>query len=105
MRWTGAAGQITACLGGSVAEREAGYRELEGLGREAAGASADSRAADIAVACVAPLCAVLCRDASDVGVDEYQRATVALLGLAPLDIDRVSGEVSLFIIPILLLLL
>jgi hypothetical protein len=58
-------------------------------------AGADRVRADTAVACVVPLCAVLCKDASEVGVEEYQRATTALLGLAPLDIDRVAAEVTI----------
>jgi hypothetical protein len=48
--------------------------------------------ADIAVACASPLCALLCKDLSEVGVEEYRRAGRALIAISTIDPTRVGGE-------------
>lgn len=48
--------------------------------------------ADAAVACTAALCAAMCRDASEVDLEEFQRMSELLLALAALDPIRVGGE-------------
>ena len=44
------------------------------------------------VACVSPLCAIMCRDAAEVALEEFQRVTGVLLALASLDPILVGAE-------------
>ena len=106
---------LVAQLRGSAAEREAAYARLLQLEAEhflASGAASSASAktaaaqldeaqaspasqqsvADIAVACASPLCEVLCKPASEVGVAEHQRAWQVLTALTGVDPTRVGGE-------------
>jgi hypothetical protein len=48
--------------------------------------------ADVGVACVSPLCAMMCRDATEVALEEFQRVAGVLLALASLDPILVGAE-------------
>jgi hypothetical protein len=48
--------------------------------------------ADIAVACTAPLCEVLCKDVSEVDVAEWRRAVLVMAALSGVDPARMGGE-------------
>ena len=64
------------------------------LAREAARRASQSTAdvsKGIATACAAPLCEVLCKDVSEVGVEEYCRAVLVLAALCGIDPSRVGG--------------
>jgi hypothetical protein len=77
-------GRILDCLGSdSAAERATGYDLIDAL--------ADDDV-EVAVAVAVPLDAVLTRDASDVGPDEWRRAALALARLVSFDCVRVGGE-------------
>ena len=79
----------------SSTERSAAYVALGRLeldARAAGGAVSQQEAADIAVACTAPLCEILCRDAAEVGAEELRRAALALTALTDIDAARVGGE-------------
>ena len=52
----------------------------------------DRTLADVVVACVSPLCAIMCRDAAEVALEEFQRVAVLLLALASLDPILVGAE-------------
>ena len=52
----------------------------------------DRTLADVGVACVSPLCAIMCRDAAEVALEEFQRVTGVLLALASLDPILVGAE-------------
>jgi len=52
----------------------------------------DRTLADVGVACVSPLCAILCRDAAEVSLEEFQRVAVLILALASLDPILVGAE-------------
>ena len=81
---------------GTSAEREAVYVRLLELEDAAVSGGADpsdnQRAAAVAVACVAPLCEVLCRDAAEIGVVEYRRVALVLCAIAGIDPASVGGE-------------
>jgi hypothetical protein len=47
---------------------------------------------DVALACASPLCEVLCKDASEVCVEEYRRCCEVLVLLSGMDPARVGGE-------------
>ena len=91
--------RIVELIGGVAAEREQAYTKLLALERDANGPLAagrpvqpdsarilDHRAHDslvsIAVACASPLCAVLCKPASEVSVEEYRRAALVLAAIS-----------------------
>ena len=52
----------------------------------------DRTLADVGVACVSPLCAIMCRDAAEVALEEFQRVAGVLLALALLDPILVGAE-------------
>eukprot|EP01046_Picozoa_sp_COSAG06_P011845 COSAG06_NODE_682_length_13115_cov_17.917793_4_plen_497_part_00 len=54
--------------------------------------STDVAAKDIAVACASPLCEVLCKDVSEVGVEEHRRAAQVLTAISGIDPALVGGE-------------
>lgn len=94
---TSRAAQLVSLLDGGPAEREAAYTELLRLeaehysgARDGAGSGVD--VAEIAVACASPLCAVLYKDAVEVGAEEYRRACQVLTALSGVDPARVGGE-------------
>jgi hypothetical protein len=93
------ADEVVAQLRGSAAEREAAYAHLLRLEAEHFNANggaiiSSAAAAEIAVACVSPLCEVLCKPVSEVDVAEYQRAAQVLTALNGVDPARVGGECS-----------
>ena len=85
-----------AGLRGGEAEREAAYSALFKIEAEHANGDAstsrDAAAAEVAMACASPLCEVLCKPATEVGVAEYQRACQVLTALSGIDPARVGGE-------------
>ncbi len=103
-----AAESLVARLGGAPGEREAAYAELLALelehsraalasvsARGAAGsrAAGEARArADVAVACVVPLCQVLCKPVADIGVAEWHRVCKVLTAIIMTDRARVGCE-------------
>ena len=89
-----AAAELVAQLRGAAPEREAAYARLLHLEAEhfnANGAGSGS-VVEIAVACASPLCEVLCKAVSEVGVAEYRRAAQVLTALSGVDPARVGGE-------------
>ena len=52
----------------------------------------DRTLADVGVACVSPLCAIMCRDAAEVALEEFQRVAGVILALASLDPILVGAE-------------
>eukprot|EP01046_Picozoa_sp_COSAG06_P041178 COSAG06_NODE_5080_length_3740_cov_20.335347_3_plen_444_part_00 len=91
------ADEVVAQLRGSAAEREAAYAHLLRLEAEhfnatASAATSGDEVAEVAVACASPLCAVLCKPASEVDVTEYHRAWQVLTALCGVDPARVGGE-------------
>lgn len=90
----GDAAQLVANLGGGPAERASAFDELDKLvaHREEDGSEDGAGRADVAVACTSALCAVMCRDASEVDLAEYQRAALMIGALTALDRARVAGE-------------
>lgn len=88
------ASEIVKNLRGSAAEREVAYAEL--LRREAEhnaqGSIGATAFVDAAVACVSPLCEVLCKSIAEVAVKEYHRASQVLTALVDVDWMRVGGE-------------
>jgi len=52
----------------------------------------DRTLADVGVACVSPLCAIMCRDATEVTLEEFQRVAGLILALASLDPILVGAE-------------
>jgi len=98
---------LAARLRSSAAERETAYARLlqleadhwlsisSGGKAESAGepeGEATESVTDIAVACVAPLCEVLCKAVSEVEVAEHHRAWQVLTALTGVDPTRVGGE-------------
>jgi hypothetical protein len=85
-----------ALASGSREEREAAYATIEGVVRGAASTPGESnkpQALALAVACARPLVvSVLSASASDVGRDEYIRASVLLREMTKLDMVAVCAE-------------
>jgi hypothetical protein len=52
----------------------------------------DRTLADVGVACVSPLCAIMCRDAAEISLEEFQRVAGLLLALVSLDPVPVGAE-------------
>ena len=104
--------RLAQLLGGSAQQRGAAYAELRRLS-EADTRHGDSQTtsprgataaepsgaeptrpsgAGLVKACVAPLLAVLCKDAAEVGPEEFEAAALALLSLMPLSCADVQVE-------------
>ena len=83
------AAHLVTLLGEGPAERKEAFEALEAL---AARGLQDQSHVDAAVACTSALCAAMCRDASEVDLEEFQRMSELLLALAALDPIRVGGE-------------
>ena len=75
------ADELTGLIGGSAAERSAAFSALE--------ATDD---AQLAAACVPPLCALLARPAAEIGAAEFQRVSLLLNRLGSLDPVAVGAE-------------
>ena len=110
------AASLAASLGKGPAEREEAFKKLDSLAARALHGGSSSRAssvtaihvgglegeeledeakrtlADVGVACVSPLCAMMCRDATEVALEEFQRVAGVLLALASLDPILVGAE-------------
>ena len=110
------AASLTSSLGKGPAEREQAFKKLDSLAARALHGGSSSRAssvtaihvgglegeeledeakrtlADVGVACVSPLCAMMCRDATEVALEEFQRVAGVLLALASLDPILVGAE-------------
>ena len=86
------AAEIVAQLRGTAAERETAYARLLQLEAEHFNANGGSSVVEIAVACASPLCEVLCKAVSEVGVAEWHRAAQVLTALSVVDPGRVGGE-------------
>ena len=80
--------RLVALLGGGAPEREQAYCELA----EHAHSPGEGGLADFAVACVASLCSVLCRDLAEVSSSEYRRVFHVLTALSGADPLRVGGQ-------------
>jgi hypothetical protein len=52
----------------------------------------DQKSGDVAVASISALCLVMCREASEVDIEEYQRVAMLIDGLCKVDRDRVSSQ-------------
>jgi hypothetical protein len=83
---------FAALLRGGAEAREGACSELLRLEAEHHASGGDSGFVEIAVACTAPLCDVLCRPVGEVGVEEYHRACQVLTALSGVDPVRVGGE-------------
>lgn len=76
----------------AAAERADVFAELDGLVAASRSAPLQEEDTDIALACVSALCGVMCKDAAQVDPSEFQRASVLIGSLTPLDPLRVGSE-------------
>lgn len=89
--------RIARALTGSKQERQSAYAELALMTGNQPRNRSESQIASltkVALACASPLCAVLCMDAADVDMREYQQAVLLLLDLIAIAPVQMGGEVG-----------